>query len=165
MRVTDLPSPGAYSNSQHLRTDTAKAISFVEMAAAKSAGGVTNSANKLHTFFTAAVAAVASLRDVTAPTFVSAVIALATPTKLTITFSENLDAGVVPAGAAFVSSPAKTFSSVEVSGRTVTLTATVAFAAGATTIAYTQPGTNNLRDQGGTLLANFTAQAVTNNVV
>lgn len=165
MRVTSLPSPGAYSNSQTLRTDAAKAISFVEIAAAKSAGGVTNSANKLHTFFSACVTAVASLRDVTAPTFVSAVIQAATPTKLTITFSEDIDPTIIPAGTAFVSSPAKTFSKVEVSNRTVTLTATTAFAAGATTIAYTQPGTNNLRDIGGNLLANFAAQSVTNNVV
>lgn len=165
MKLTGIPSPGKYSNSQSLRVDACKAISYVEIAASKAAGGVVNSATLLHNFFTACATAVAGIRDVTAPTFVSAAIALAEPTKLVITLSEDLDESVVPAGTAFVSSPAKTFSSVVIKNRTITLTASTAFAAGATTIAYTKPGTNAARDLAQIDLATFTAQPVTNNVV
>lgn len=165
MKLTGIPSPGKYSNSQSLRVDAAKAISFVEISASKAAGGVNNSASLLYNFFTACAAAVTSLRDVTAPTFVSAAIAAAAPTKLVITLSEDLDPGVVPAGTAFVSSPAKTFSKVEIAGRKITLTASTAFAAGATTIAYTKPATNTVRDLADIELATFTAQSVTNGVV
>lgn len=39
MRVENLKSPGAYSNSQHLRVEAAKAISFVEIQKDKLGAG------------------------------------------------------------------------------------------------------------------------------
>jgi hypothetical protein len=105
------------------------------------------------------------LIDAVLPTYASGVIALATPKVLTLTYSEALDASIVPAASAFVSSPAKTWASIQVSGSTVILTATTAFAPGATTVTYTAPGTNALRDGTGNLLATHGPSAITNNVV
>lgn len=119
-------------------------------------------AKTLDTFLSAAKTALAGLLDSTLPTLGSAVIP-AGGAKMTLTFSELLDASVVPAVGQFVSSPAKTFSSVTVSGSTVTLVPTVAYAPGITTIAYTQPATNSLRDSSANLVATFGATAVTNN--
>jgi hypothetical protein len=55
---------------------------------------------------------------------------------------------------------------VAITGSTINLTVSAAFVNGeaARTVAYTQPGTNNARDVAGNLLANFTGQAITNNV-
>lgn len=165
MKAATLPSPGKYSNSQQLRQSAATAISACEIVAAKTVGGKTTSAGTLRTFFTACATALNDLYDNTAPTFASAVVANATPTKLEITLSEALDTGVVPAAAAFTISPAKTISTVEVVGTKVTLTVSAAFVNGnVITVAYAKPATNALRDPAGNQVATFTAQAVTNNV-
>lgn len=164
MKLDALPSPGFIGSGLGLQREAIKAISYVEVVAGLK-GGKTEQAKTLTTFFTACNAAVAAYIDAVLPTFTSAVIALATPTKLTITYSEGLDPTIVPAVGAFTSSPARTFSKVEISGRTVILTATVAYVAGATTVTYTAPGTNALRDTSGNLLATHGPSAVTNNVV
>lgn len=164
MKLDALPSPGYIGSGIALQREAIKAISYVEIMASLKAGK-TEQAKTLTTFFTACNAAIASFIDATLPTFSSAVIALASPTKLTITYSEGLDPSIVPAVSAYTSSPAKTFSKVEIAGNKVILTATVAYAAGATTVTYTAPGTNALRDTSGNLLATHSASAVTNNVV
>lgn len=161
MKNDALVSPGFISNGPRLRQEAIKAISYVEVMADLVAPAKPSQAKELDTFFSACRTALTSMIDSTAPTFVSAAVALTTPRNLVITFSENLDATIVPAGSAFVSSPAKTFNKVVVAGNTVTLTATTDFVAGATTIAYTQPGTNALRDASGNLVATFAAQSVT----
>lgn len=166
MRDELLPSPGFIPSGHRLRSEVTKAISYVEtMAGLK--GGFTEQAKSLTVFLDACKAAVATFIEVVLPTYVSSAILAASPTKLTITLSEGLDPAYVPAAGSFVSSPAKTFSSVAIVGNTVVLTATTAFAAGATTIAYTAPGApaNGLRDTSGNLLATFAAQSVTNGVV
>jgi hypothetical protein len=103
--------------------------------------------------------------DTTAPTLSSAVVANATPTVVTLTMSEAMDSAFVPAASAFAVS-GHTVSSVSISGSTISLTCSTAFVNGeaARTVSYTQPGTNNARDLAGNLLANFSAQAITNNV-
>lgn len=165
MRTDALPSPGSYSKGQQLRVEAAQAISQVEITAAKTTGGKTTAAASLQTFFEACSDALDTLVDSTAPTFSSAVVENATPTKLEITMSETLDTTVVPGAAAFTISPAKTISLVEVAGTKVTLTVSVAFANGNTiTVAYAKPATNMLRDRAGNQTATFTAQSVTNNV-
>ncbi len=166
MRASTLPSPGNLANSQRLRHEAAHAISTAEVVASKTPGGKTDSAAKLATFFTACATALDAIKDGTAPTFSSAVVQNATPTKLTITFSEDMDQTVLPAAAAFVTSPAKTISSRAWTGaRTLELTVSVAFANGNTiTVAYTKPATNWARDIAGNAVATFTAQSVTNNV-
>jgi hypothetical protein len=165
MKNDALPSPGFIPNGHRLRQELVKSISYVEVMADLRAPAKPEQAKSLDTFLSACKTAIAGLIDVTAPTFVSAAIDAATPKVLTITFSEPLDPGVVPAGSAFTSSPAKTFSKVEVVGNKVILTASAAYTAGAVTIAYTAPGTNALRDLSGLLLATFGAQPVTNGVV
>lgn len=163
MKLDALPSPGFIPSGQRLQAELTKAISYVEVVGGLR-GGKTEQAKSLDTFLVAARAAVADYIDVTLPTFVSAAIDAETPKVLTITLSESLDPTVVSAGAAFTASPSKSWAKVEVIGERVVLTATTAFAAGATTIAYTKPGTNALRDLSGNQLATFSAQSVTNGV-
>lgn len=161
MQNDALVSPGYISNGQRLRQEAVKAISYVEVMADLRAPAKPEQAKTLDTFFVACRAAIADHIDVTAPTFVSAAVDLAVPKELVITFSEPLDPTIVPAGSAFTASPAKTISKVEVIGATVKLTVTANYVEGVTTIAYTQPGVNALRDLSGNLVATFTAQSVT----
>lgn len=162
MKNDALVSPGFISNGPRLRQEAIKAISYVEVMADLVSPAKPEQAKTLDTFFVACRTAISGLIDSTVPTFVSAEVDLGVNAKqLVITFSEALDPTVVPAGSAFTSDPAKTISKVEVVGNTVILTVTANYVAGATTIAYTQPGTNALRDLSGNLLATFTAQSVT----
>lgn len=103
--------------------------------------------------------------DVTAPTSSSAVVANATPTTVTVNVSESLNTSFVPASSAFTVG-GHSVSAVAVQGLTYTLTVD-AFVNGeaARTIAYTQPGTNQLRDAAGNLMASFSGLAITNNVL
>jgi hypothetical protein len=107
----------------------------------------------------------ASASDTTAPTFSSAQVANATPTQIVITMSEAL-ANSVPATSAFSVSGGKTVSGVAVSGSTVTVTVTPAYAYGDTiTVSYTQPGTNpRIQDASGNATASFGPSSVTNNI-
>lgn len=102
--------------------------------------------------------------DVTAPVVSTAAVANAQPSKVVLTHSEALNESFTPAITAYTVS-GHTVSSVLVSGARVTLTVD-AFVNGeaARTVAYTQPGSNQLRDVTGNLLATFTGQAITNNV-
>ncbi len=59
MRVEDLLSPGAHSNSQKLRVEVAKAISTIQVAAAVS-GGTSPHAAQLQAFFQDAAAKVSA---------------------------------------------------------------------------------------------------------
>lgn len=111
-----------------------------------------------------AAAKIAVGSDVTAPTASSAVVANATPTTITVTASETLNSSFVPAASAFTVG-GHTVSAVAVQGLTFTLTVD-GFVNGeaARTIAYTQPGANQLRDIAGNLMASFSNLAITNNV-
>lgn len=168
MRDTTLPSPGLLANGFLIRREAAKAISSCEIAASRAASGKTRGAAALATFFTACASALSTIKDATAPTFASAEIANATPTKIRITFAEVMDQSVAPAVAAFtLGGTAKTKASVEwVSSTVLTITVTVAYTnAHTATVAYAVPATNWLRDLSGNPVATFTAEAVTNNVV
>jgi len=167
MRETTLPSPGLGSNSFCLRRESAKAISSVEITARRTPGGKTPAAAQLAAFFTAAAATLSTMIDAVLPTFSSAQIANATPTKVRITFSETMDQTVVPALTAFtLGGTAKTKSSVQWESATeLSITVTSAYANGNTaTVAYAAPAVSFLRDLAGNAVATFTAQAVTNNV-
>jgi len=167
MRVETLPSPGLLSNGIRIRIEAAKAISAVEINAGIPAnGGKSSTAKPLSDFFTACAAALSGFLDVTVPTNTARTITPSLPTRLTLAFSEGLDPKFVPAGAAFVTSPTRTFTKVTVDGPLVHLDTATPFVAGAVTVAYTQPGaTTNLRDLSGNLVANITATAVTNGIV
>jgi hypothetical protein len=164
MRVETLLSPGLIARGLQLRAMAAQAISTVEITAGRTPGGKINTAKTLQAFFSDCASKLSSYVDSVLPTFASALIASGQGTKLAITMSEDMDPTVVPAGSAFTTSPAKTVSAVSVQGKIVTLTVSAAFVPGAVTVAYTQPGTNALRDLSGNLLATFTAQTVTNNL-
>lgn len=163
MRQESLPSPGIIGNGYTLQALVAKVISQVEIDAGLRGSGKSTHAKPLSDFFTAAVTALASFLDATAPTVVSRTVASASKNVIRILYSEGLDPKFVPAPAAFaIATPAKTISKVEVDGPYVLLTVTVPFVAGdAPTVAYTQPGaTSNLRDIAGNLAASYTATAI-----
>jgi hypothetical protein len=160
----NLPSPGLIPNGPRLRQEAAKAISYVETVAALK-GGKTEQAATLKAFLDGCNTAINGFRDTTVPTFVSASIAADKPKELRIKYSEGLTPDVVPATSAFVTSPAKTISSVAIVGTEVVLTVSVGFAAGAVTVTYTQPGTNGTRDTSGNLVATHGPSTVTNGVV
>lgn len=103
--------------------------------------------------------------DTTPPTITAAAVANATPTIVALTASEALDAANVPAASAWTVS-GHTVTNVAISGSTINLTVTPAFVNGeaASVVGYTQPGTADVRDAAGNLLANFSGQAITNNV-
>lgn len=164
MRIENLPSPGVISTSQALRTVAAKAISYVEIMAGMSADGKATEAKPLSAFFAACKAAADAVADTTAPTISTRQISAAKPDQITVTFSEDMDATVVPANSAFaLAAPAKTIKSLKISGNVLVITVTVPYEVGDTapTLAYTAPATNGLRDRSGNLLASSAATAIT----
>jgi hypothetical protein len=109
---------------------------------------------------------VASASDTTPPAFVSAVVANATPSTITLTFGEVLAASTPPASA-FAVSGGRTVTAVGTpSGQTIALTVSSPYAYGdAITVTYTQPGTNpRLQDAAGNPTVSFGPSTVTNNV-
>lgn len=160
MNLQNLPTPGFLSNGYNLRQQAASAISTVEITAARTPGGLTSGANRLHTFFTACAAAVAGLRDVTVPNGGAASAKAGALKQVFITFAEGLNDKIVPAAAAFTFSPTKTVSKVEVVGTQVVLTVTADVAAG-NTVTYTQPAVNRLQDPAGNEVATTAALSIT----
>ncbi len=163
MRIENLPSPGLLSNAIDLRSAAARAISNVEITAGRN-GGISSNANRLHAFFTACATAVASLRDLVAPTVATRVAAAGQKT-LTITFSEGLDPTQRPALTAFTigGAPAQTLVSLDISGNRLTLVGTQNWVPGTHTVAYTVPSgaaALPLRDPAGNDVAAWTAAAI-----
>lgn len=156
MKINDLASPGLLSNGIKLRIEAAKAISSVELTCARTPGHKTSSAKTLSDFFSSCVTALASLYDVTAPTFTGAA---TSSTTIKLTFSEAMDTGVTPAAAAFAIS-GDTITSVAwgTAGDAGKLILTGTGFAAAESLAYTKPATNALRDLAGNQVA--TAAAV-----
>lgn len=119
--------------------------------------------------WTASVLALAPVAavDTLPPTATAAAVANATPTFIDITFSEAMNTAFTPA-ASTVTASGHTVTALAYQSATV-LRATVSAAyvngEAASTLAYTQNGTNNLRDAAGNLLLNFTGRAITNNAV
>jgi hypothetical protein len=101
----------------------------------------------------------------TAPVFVSAAVANATPTKVVLTYDQALDGASVPATTDFVLT-GKTISGVVIAGATVEVTVTVAYEYGdVITINYTA-GANPIQgDVGGLDADNLVGASVTNNVL
>lgn len=163
MRVSNLPSPGILANGILLRREAAKAISSVEIVSSKYPGGLSGQATKLHGFFTACATAIAALRDVTAPTISAINVLNADPKIVRVRFSERMDKSVLPAASAFAFTSARTIASLDWNDAredelVIVLTAS---AVGVTNVAYTQPGTNGLRDYGGNLVATDATTAIT----
>lgn len=115
------------------------------------------------TFTTATGDGIPPVVDVTAPTILTTIVSNSQPTKVVLTASEALATAFVPATSAFTVS-GHTVSAVAISGSTITLTVDAFTQGEARTVSYTQPGTNNVRDLAGNLLANFSGTAITNNV-
>lgn len=164
MRVDSLPSPGDLSNSILLRREAAKAISSVEITSVNYPGGLSGQATKLHAFFTGCASAIAALRDVSAPTITAVNRPASEPGVLRVRFSEAMDKTVLCAASAFVCTPAETLLEIEWAlERDDELVIRVAdgSVAGVTNLAYTQPGTNQLRDRGGNLVATDATTAIT----
>ena len=169
MRVETLPSPGLLSNGIRIRIEAAKAISSVEINAGIPVNaGKASSAKPLSDFFTACAAALSTFLDVTAPT-VAARSATPTATKrIVLTHSEGLSIKNVPDLTDFVvTGQVRTVEKVTIDGPFVYVDVTVALAAGAVSIAYTQSATvsKRLQDESGNQVASYAATAVTNTIV
>lgn len=169
MRTTALPSPGQISNSARLRTELAKAISYIQVQASIRNSNAITQADSLVTFLNAAITAMAPFSALvagTAPWLTKAVLNPA-GTSLVMTFNGPL-AATTPATSAFAvvasTDASVSLTSVTVNGaaKTVTLALAETIASGATvTVAYTKPGSNKLADSQGDEVASFTATAVT----
>ena len=160
MRVDTLLSPGILSNGIRLRTEMARAISAAEIASAQAADGKSTLAATLVAFLQDCVAKLpASMRDTVVPPITARTAPAADPKTVTLTFSEGLESDIVPAASAFTFAPAKTISNIVIDGTKCVITVTANVANG-DTIAYTQPGTNGLRDPAGNLVASAAATAI-----
>ena len=108
-----------------------------------------------------------SSTTIPSPTFVSAVVENATPSRLEMTYNLTL-ANIVPAASAFtvmVNSSARSVTAIAISGTKVLLTLATAVVYGdVVTVAYTKPATNPLQTSAGGQAASITAKNVTNNV-
>jgi hypothetical protein len=99
------------------------------------------------------------------PILQTIIVSHALPTKVVLTYDYALDETSTPATGAFTLT-GKTISSVLVSGTTVTLTVSVAFAYGDSYILSYTPGANPIRSSAGALsAASITDQSITNNVL
>ena len=106
-----------------------------------------------------------SATDVTAPTVSSAAVANATPTFVDFTMSEAMDTAFTPAAATVTISGHTVSALAYVSSMILRVTVNALVNGEVATAAYTSNGTNNLRDAAGNQMANFTARAITNNVI
>lgn len=173
MRRESLPSPGKLSMGVKLQSEMAKAVSAVELSAAVGAGGKSSLAKQLDVFLTAAKTAIAGFIDTVLPTVSSRNVgAYADPyvvpgSIVRIRTDKALDPAYVPAAAAFaLASPAKTISKVAIDGPDILLYVTVPYVSTDTTatVAYTKPGTDQVRDLSGNELATFAAAAIANTI-
>lgn len=148
MRIDSLLSPGQLSNGFLLRREAGKAISSVEMTAARTAGNKTVAARTLRAFFTDCATKLDALVSDAAIAFSAVTSATATSaTQINIVFPAAMDQSVVPATTAFAIA-GDTFTVVEwTSATNLRLTGT-GFAA-AESLAYTKPASNFLRDLAG----------------
>lgn len=152
MRVDTLPSPGVVGgNAYQLRLQAAKAISAVEIQS-KFVGGATRQAAQLSAFFTACVAALATMVDTVAAVVTTRV--RTSSTTATITFDGALDpSAAVPLSAFTIG--ARVLSAVVVTGSTIVITG-VAITAG-DVVTYTKPTSGNVvLDAQGNEVASFT---------
>jgi hypothetical protein len=165
MRLDALPSPGFIPSGPALQAAAVKAISYVEVMADLK-GGRTEQARTLDTFLVACRNSISTFIDSAVPTFVSGLLDRSdAPRRITLTFSEPLQPDVVPAVSAFVATlggAALTETAVTIVGNRVHIDLAADVAAGTLQIAYTQPGTNGLRDLSGNLVASITATTITN---
>lgn len=153
MRAETLPSPGLLAQGYDLRRVSANAISGVEMAARRAAGGRTATARQLQAFFTACATALNALVEIVLPTVTTRV--RTAVNTATITFSEALQPGALPL-TSFSFSPVRTVTAVNVVGSTVVVTATGVIATD--NVTYTQPvlATDfKIKDLAGNIAANF----------
>jgi hypothetical protein len=105
--------------------------------------------------------------DFTKPTITSAVVENANPDRIVITFSENLNTGIIPFWQEVTTSPSRNMVSSSISASTVTFTMSEPFYQGQTiTTSYNkkQYYENCIQDLNGNEADNFTGQSVTNNV-
>lgn len=95
---------------------------------------------------------------------IGAAIANSTPTKVEITFGENMDESSIPDVSTFTIT-GKTINQIQISATKVTLTITAAFGYGdVITVSYTMPGTNRLKSAAGMTVSTFVDLVVTNDI-
>lgn len=162
MRDTSIVSPGLLSNGFLLRREAAKAISAIEMQAARTPGGKTQAAAKLSAFFTDCVSKLSTLIEAVLATVSTRV--RTNSTTATITMTEALQPSTsVPLSCFTIG--ARVLSGVVVTGSTIVITGVAITAADVVT--YTPPALTpsagnptgqslGVRDLAGNLVATFT---------
>lgn len=162
MKLDFLPSPGLIPNGPRLQAEMTKACSYVETMASMK-GGLTEQANTLDSFCFAVQSAIIGFRDIGAPVYAGGAFGVAAdPKKITLTYSEPLDQTVLPAKGSWVVSQGGAVSAVSIVGSTVVLTMTTALTNVATTVTYTKPAVNGLRDGSQNQVATHGPSVVTN---
>jgi hypothetical protein len=102
MRIDDLPSPGLLSNGIKLRIEAAKAISSIELTAARTPGNKVSGAATAQAFFTACADALDDFVSAAVVTMTGAAGVAVSAIKVTLDFAgDTMDESVVPAAAAF----------------------------------------------------------------
>lgn len=147
---------------RNFRTVLARVVSDAEERA-RNAGGVHPVANQLTTMLAEATAALSTLVETDTPDVVSMTQAFDVAV-IEVLFDKDLDPAFVPAIADFaITDPARTITSVSVSGRVVSIaySGVTLVTADAPLLAYTQVADTALRDFAGLKAANFAATAVT----
>ena len=165
MKNDALTSPGLLPNAGRLHAEVVKAISYIEVQ--RDLLNAPPSQGKALDVWINDILGYLSekqLIDYSAPTVSTRVVLSTSQSILRITYNETLDATVVPATSAFVVS-GNTVTAVQISGNTVLLALGTPITADGQTVAYTQPGTNGVRNISGVLAASFTAAAVDHQTV
>ena len=163
MRDTSIVSPGVLSNGFLIRREAAKAISTIEIQAARTAGGKTPAAARLKAFFDDCSSKLVAFVDIVAQT-VSTRVRTAANTAV-VTFTGPMTPSTSVPLSSIVFTPARTVTAIVVSGSTVTVTATGVIVGD--TITYTPPAvigqTGNpygssmgIHDQEGNRIPTFT---------
>lgn len=162
MKLDFLPSPGLIPNGPRLQAEMTKACSYVETMASMK-GGLTEQAQTLDAFCFAVQSAIIGYRDIGGPVYAGGAFSVAANSKLiTLTYSEPLDQTVLPAAGSWVVTQGGAVKSVSIVGSTVVLTMTTALTNIGTSVTYTQPGVNGLRDGSQNLVATHGPSVVTN---
>ncbi|MBK7713171.1 MAG: DUF4990 domain-containing protein [Bacteroidales bacterium] len=103
------------------------------------------------------------------PNFISASVANASPTLLSMSYDLALNNKIVPAASSFVvsvNSQSRTINSFSVADKKVTLTISSAVKYGdVITLSYTKPSTNPLQTSSGGQVESFSGKSVTNNTL
>lgn len=161
MKLDFLPSPGLIPNGPRLQAEMTRACSYVQVMASLK-GGLTEQAQTLDSFCAAVQAAIIGFRDITLPAYVSGSFGVAAnPKRVVLVYSEPLDSTVKPPPGSWALSQGGAVVAAVIEGSRVILTTTTALTNVATTVTYTKPAVNGIRDGSQNQVATHSLSTVT----